>query len=129
LADGHAASGGWQQRKAKKGHGKIKERARGILIEVRKRRKQERKYEARRERRASIVVDSAATSTVIRAEDMEHVKILPTRSTKVFYNANGTVSKAGQKAKLHYNLREKARDADTVPSLALNSLLSTSKLR
>jgi hypothetical protein len=95
---------------------------------VRKRRKQERKYEARRERRASIVVDSAATSTVIRAEDMEHVELLPTRSTKVFYNANGTISKAGQKAKLHYNLRETARDADTVPSLALNSLLSTSKL-
>jgi hypothetical protein len=49
LTDGHAAAGGWQQRKAKKEHGKIMERARGILIEVRKRRKQERKYEARRE--------------------------------------------------------------------------------
>ena len=128
LADGHATSGRRQRRKAKKEHGKIKEKARGLLVEERKRRKQERKQETRRELRASIVVDSAATSTVIRAEDVEHVELLPTRSTKVFYNANGTVSKAGQKAKLHYNLRETAKDADTVPSLALNSLLSTSKL-
>ncbi len=57
LAYGHATSGRRQRRKAKKEHGKIKEKARGLLVEERKWRKQERKQETRRERRASIVVD------------------------------------------------------------------------
>ena len=76
----------------------------------------------------SIVMDSAATSTCIKANDEAHVKVLEEDSNKVFECANGTMSKAGKKAKLDYNMREPATDADTVPNLSTNSLLSTSKL-
>eukprot|EP00956_Cyclotella_meneghiniana_P035503 scaffold115472_cov29-Cyclotella_meneghiniana.AAC.1 len=76
----------------------------------------------------SIVMDSAATSTVIREADKNHVQVLQDLSNKTFLNANGTRSKAGNKAKLLYKIREPANEADMVPSLAMNSLLSTSKL-
>jgi hypothetical protein len=51
-----------------------------------------------------------------------------TGSPKTFLNANGSTSKAGKKAKLQYDMRQPAVDADMVPGLAMNSLLSTSKL-
>jgi hypothetical protein len=72
-------------------------------------------------------MDSAATSTVIRAEDKQYINITNEPSTKVFYNANGTLSRAGNKA-TRYNLRSPANEADMVPSLSMNSLMSTSKL-
>jgi hypothetical protein len=75
-----------------------------------------------------IVMDSGATSTCIKSSDAEHVKVLPTRSTKVFLNANGTQSPAGYKAELYHGLREPVNQADLVPTLSTNSLLSTSKL-
>jgi hypothetical protein len=50
------------------------------------------------------------------------------RIPKRFLNANGTVSKASNTAKLKYEMRELATDADVVPGRAMNSLLSTSKL-
>jgi hypothetical protein len=43
-------------------------------------------------------------------------------------NANGTTSKAGKQAVLKNDLRTSACNADIVPGLAMNSLLSTSKL-
>lgn len=91
----------------------------------------ERKRNRQRERRdatSSIVMDSAATSTVIRSCDAVHVHVLPTQSTKVFYNANGSTSEASNQAKLQYNMQAPATEANMVPSLAMNLLLSTSKL-
>jgi hypothetical protein len=73
-------------------------------------------------------MDSAATSTVIHPKDNDNVIITNEKSHKIFYNANGTVSAAGMKAQLPFNLRALANEAETVPSLAMNSLLSTSKL-
>jgi hypothetical protein len=100
-----------------------------LRVQRRIERKRDRKREQRDET-ATIVMDSAATSTVIliRPSDAEHVNILPTKSTKTFYNANGTTSDASNQARLKYNLRSPADEADMVPSLAMNSLLSTSKL-
>jgi hypothetical protein len=74
------------------------------------------------------VVDSAATSTVIKASDAADVDILNEESNKTFYDANGTTSKAGKKAKLKLKLRAPPIDADIVLSLSMNSLLSKSKL-
>jgi hypothetical protein len=90
----------------------------------------ERKWEKRKSKRTepSMVVDSGATSTCIRSTDSTEVEVLNELSPKTFINANGTASRAGNKARLHYNLREPANDADMVPNLAMNSLLSTSKL-
>ncbi|KAL7505598.1 hypothetical protein ACHAXN_004225 [Cyclotella atomus] len=90
-------------------------------------RKLERKRERQRDRIATIVADLAATSTVIRNADAEHVDVLETKSQKVFQNANGTLSSTGNEARLKYNLREPAGKADMVPDLATNSLLSTAK--
>jgi hydrogenase maturation factor len=50
------------------------------------------------------------------------------RIPKCFLNAKVTVSKALNTAKLKYEMRELAADADVVPGRAMNSLLSTSKL-
>jgi hypothetical protein len=94
-------------------------------IEVKRKRRRER----RRSVVPSIVVDTGATSTVIRQADEEHVDVLPEKSDKTFLNANGTMSKAGNKARLRYKLRSPATtDAETVRDLVHNSLLSTSKL-
>jgi hypothetical protein len=47
------------------------------------------------------VVDSGATSTCVRAEDAAFVQVLAEdESPKRFLNANGTVSKATNKAQL-----------------------------
>ena len=75
-----------------------------------------------------MVVDTACTSTVIRPEEAKHVQILQEKSTKIFHNANGTLSKADNKALLHLPLREPAKSADIVPGLTLNTLLSGPKL-
>jgi hypothetical protein len=48
--------------------------------------------------------NSAATSTVIQVEDKKYVNKLNEPSTKVFYNANGTLSQATNNATLKYNL-------------------------
>jgi hypothetical protein len=70
-------------------------------------------------------MDSAATLTVIRKEDEEFVNKPNEPSTKVFYNVNGTISHGGNKAtlQLQYNLQSPANEADTVPSLSMNSLM------
>lgn len=121
----------WSRRKAKRYHAKVKNQAVELINELRIQRKVERKRAKQRDSKqseATIVVDSAATSTVIRTNDAQHVNVLPTKSTKVFYNANGTTSKASNRAELKYNLRVPANEADMVPGLEMNSLLSTSKL-
>jgi hypothetical protein len=43
-------------------------------------------------------------------------------SSKTFLNVNGTLSKAGNKAKLQYNMRDAAIDADMIPGLAYKQL-------
>ena len=100
------------------------------IIKQRQFEKQQRKWTRRNERRktATIVPDSGATSTCIRSADSEFVDILDEESPKTFLNANGTESKAGKKARLPYAMRMPAIDADMVPDLAKNSLLSTSKM-
>jgi hypothetical protein len=78
--------------------------------------KEDKKWErCKNQRLATIVADLAATSTVIRMEDMEHVEVLKECSQKIYRNANGTISKAGNKAKLPFNMRDPATDADIVP--------------
>eukprot|EP00804_Cyclotella_cryptica_P007680 CCRYP_001311-RA/>CCRYP_001311-RA protein AED:0.44 eAED:0.44 QI:0/-1/0/1/-1/1/1/0/307 len=77
---------------------------------------------------ASIVVNTGATSTCIHQDDYQHVIVTQQDSPKTFITANGRQSKAGKKAVLHYKMRHPATDADTVPGLAMNSLLSAGKL-
>jgi hypothetical protein len=117
----------WSRKRTKRYHATIKGMAREYMQELKAMRKVERKRERQRDRIATIVADSAATSTVIRNADAEHVDVLETKSQKVFQNANGTLSNAGNEARLKYDLREPAGKADMVPDLTMNSLLSTAK--
>ena len=120
----------WKQRKAKKEHKEENSNAMHSIIKQRQFQKQQRKWKSRNERRkaASMVVDSGASSTCIRTADEKHVEVLDEDSPKTFLNANGTESKAGKKAVLPFKMRMPAIDADMVPDLAKNSLLSTGKL-
>jgi hypothetical protein len=120
----------WSRKKAKRMHSDLRMDAKELIIKERQKRREERKREKKRVGSSvpSIVMDSAATSTVIKESDTAYVDVLDENSPKTFYNANGTKSKAGKKAVLQYNLRKPATDADMVPSLSMNSLLSTSKL-
>jgi hypothetical protein len=88
----------WSRKRAKRYHATIKGMAREYMQELKAIRKIERKRERQRGRIATIVADSAATSTVIRKADAEHVDVLETKSQKVFQNANGTLSSAGNEA-------------------------------
>jgi hypothetical protein len=85
----------WSRKRAKQYHAIIKGMAKEYMQELKAMRKIERKQERQRDRIATIVADSAATSTVIRNADAEHVDVLETKSQKVFQNANGTLSSAG----------------------------------
>ena len=126
----HEDKQNWQRRKARKDHKDENSNAMTKIIKQRQFEKQQRKWKRRNENRkaASIVVDSGASSTCIRTADKKHVEVLDEDSPKIFLNANGTESKAGKKAKLPYNMRMPAVDADMVDDLAKNSLLSTGKL-
>ena len=73
-------------------------------------------------------MDTGATSTVIHLEDKPFVEVLEQPSEKIFANPNGTRSRADKKALLKWNLRQTARDADIVPDLVHNTLISTGKL-
>jgi hypothetical protein len=118
----------WSHRKAKREHNKLKEDAKTLIRAEMKAKKAQVKRENRQQRDIpSIVVDSAATTTVIRKVDEDHVEVLDEPSLKIFLNANGTKSPGGMKAKLDYNLREPATCAETVSDLATNSLLSVCK--
>jgi hypothetical protein len=121
----------WPRQKARREHTEIRDKAKELIrVEwktnkmIEKRNKQERlpNHEV-----PSIMVDSGATSTCIRTEDAAFVQVLAEESPKWFLSANGTVSKATNKAQLEYEMRQPAIDADVVPGLAMNSLLSTSK--
>jgi hypothetical protein len=120
----------WMRRKAKKLHVELRGKAKDLLKQQRRKERMERKWEKRKNKHTepSMVVDSGATSTCIRSIDATEVKVLNEQSPKTFLNANGTASRAGNKARLLYDLREPANDADMVPNLAMNSLFSTSKL-
>lgn len=117
----------WKRRLAKSQHTMLNEDAKQKLQDYRRIQRAERKHE-RKKYKPSIVMDSAATSTVLRESDKKYVTVLNEISNKMYRNANGTTSKAGNKALLPYNLRGEAREADVVPSLAVNSLLSTCQL-
>jgi hypothetical protein len=84
----------WSRKRAKRYHATVKGMAREHIQELKAIRKVERKRERQRDRTATIVADSAATSTVIRNADAEHVDVLETKSQKVFQNANGTLYQA-----------------------------------
>jgi hypothetical protein len=122
----------WSRKKAKQQHKELKEKATTLIRQEWKATKLREKQKTRQKKTPSsvpnVVMDSAATSTVIHPKDNDHVIITNEKSPKMFCNANGTVSAAGMKAQLPFNLRAPANEAETVPSLAMNSLLSTSKL-
>jgi hypothetical protein len=100
----------WSGKKAKREHREQKSEAKKLLRAEWHDKKRKEKQRRRKLNRGvpSIVVDSAATSTVIRSIDEKYVTVLDEPSTKVFKNANGTESRAGKKAKLDYNMRDPA---------------------
>lgn len=119
----------WTRKAAKRHHKQENYEAVMQMREGRKMLKIDRKRARRKERNeATAVMDSGATSTCIREEDTSEVEVLRTNSNKTFYNANGTLSDATKKARLQYDIRQPANDADVVPDLAMNSLISMSKL-
>jgi predicted aspartyl protease len=91
----------WRKKRARREHKLIKQDAKEQLALRRRKGKIEIKRKRQRERRRtnvpSIVVDTGATSTVIRQTDAENVHVLPEKSTKTFLDANGTESKAGNR--------------------------------
>ena len=123
----------WARRKAKRQHTALREEATKLIKQHSQMLKMTEKRNQPKRRVPptnvpTIVMDSGATSTCIREQDTKYVNKLKQDSPKTFLNANGTISKAGKKAELQYNMRQPAMDADMVPGLAMNSLLSTSKL-
>ena len=76
----------------------------------------------------SAVMDSGTTSTVIRPEDAQHVIDTKIPSNKIFTVATGEQARGGNQARLKNGLRGAASQAELVPSLKHNSLISTSKL-
>ena len=129
----------WRHNAAKRQHQATNTQAKMLLPVQRCRTQQASKQYQKRERQRkikkqtlatqmpSIVVDSAATSTCIRPQDVKHTNITTQPSGKIFYNANGTISPAGKVTQLDLPLRHPALRGEVVPGLALNSLLSSSK--
>jgi hypothetical protein len=74
------------------------------------------------------VMDSGTTSTIIQPKDNKYVINTEEPSNKIFTIATGEQMRAGNQAKLRINLRGQTTDADMVPTLRHNSLISTSKL-
>jgi len=74
----------------------------------------------------SAVIDTGATSSAFLKDEEPSI---PTGriSSAVFHFPNGTIAPATTLNKLLHNIRAPARDANIVPSLVENSLLSTSK--
>eukprot|EP00804_Cyclotella_cryptica_P013491 CCRYP_020171-RA/>CCRYP_020171-RA protein AED:0.20 eAED:0.15 QI:0/-1/0/1/-1/1/1/0/162 len=73
-------------------------------------------------------MDSGTTSTVIQPKDNKYVIDTDEPSNKIFTDATGEQTRAENQAKLRINLRGQATNADMVPTLRHNSLISTSKL-
>ena len=73
-------------------------------------------------------MDSGTTSTVIQPKDNKYVIDTEEPTNKIFTVARGEQARARNQAKLRINLRGQAADADMVPTLCHNSLISTSKL-
>ena len=86
------------------------------------------KREHNRNMEGTAVMDSGTTSTVIQPRDNKYVIDTDTPSNKIFTVATGEQARAGNQAKLKINLRGQATQADMVPTLRHNSLISTSKL-
>ena len=127
----------WGRKKAKQAHRECNEQmlsvARGIKIKaktIKKIHQQVEKRQVRRERKAdaSAVMDSGTTSTVIRPEDAIHVTDTKIPSNKIFTVATGEQARGGNQALLRNGLRGVAAQAELVPTLKHNSLISTSKL-
>ena len=131
---------GWGKKATRRRHVELNRMATSLLKNENKIKQQTKRWTKRKEQLRelrnkvlngsipSMVVDTACTSTVVRPEEAKHVQILQEKSTKIFHNANGTISKAENKALLHLPLREPANNAEIVPGLALNTLLSGPKL-
>jgi hypothetical protein len=73
-------------------------------------------------------MDSGTTSTVIKNADKQHVTETTVPSNKIFTVATGEQARGGNQAKLLNGLRGVASQADVLPTLRNNSLVSTSKL-
>ena len=86
------------------------------------------KREAKQTIEGTAIMDSGTMSTVIRAVDAEYVEETDVPSNKLFTVATGETTQGGNQAKLHNGLRGRAAQADMVPTLKNNSLVSTSKL-
>ena len=76
----------------------------------------------------SAVMDSGTTSTVIKPNDNQYVIDTKVPSNKLFTVATGETARGGNQAVLKNGLRGKAAQAEMVPTLKHNSLISTSKL-
>ena len=74
------------------------------------------------------MVDSGTTLTVIQLSDAKYVTDTNQPSNKIFQVATGEQTRGGNVAKLHNGLRGGASEADLVPTLQKNSLISMSKL-
>lgn len=123
----------WARKKARREHTTLREQASDLIKQHSRMFKMTEEQNCQKNRAPqtevpSIVMDSGATLTCIREQDSKYVTKLEQDSPKTFLNANGSTSKAGKKAELQYNMRQPAVDANMVPGLAMNSLLSTSKL-
>jgi hypothetical protein len=94
----------WARKKAKRQHKSLREEAKDLMTEYNKTVKLEEKRRNKRLSGPTIVPDSGATSTCIRKVDEEFVEILDEDSPKRFQNANGTISEAGKKARLTFDM-------------------------
>ena len=74
------------------------------------------------------VMDLGTTSTVIQPKENKYVINTMKPSNKIFTVATGEQARARNQAILQVNLRGQAAEADMVPTLRHNSLISTNKL-
>lgn len=127
----------WGRKKAKQAHRECNEQmlsvARGLKAKAKAMKKIHQQVEKRQTRRdnkanGSAVMDSGTTSTVIRPEDAKHVTDTKIPSNKIFTVATGEQARGGNQALLRNGLRGVAAQAELVPTLKHNSLISTSKL-
>jgi hypothetical protein len=85
---------GWGRKRARRIHLETKTRANNILSQRRRRLKAEDKRRKKRARRRANtptgVLDTGATSTVVKQNDKQYVEVLKQSSGKVFANPNGT---------------------------------------
>ena len=121
----------WPRRKARRQHRQEQLQAKELILQFKQTQLKVAKWKdkwRRKEKRGSAAYDTAATSTCVRDEEEEFVDVLDEDSDKKFLNANGSVSSAGKKARLRWEMREPATEGNMVPDLAMNTLVSAGKV-